>query len=123
MEIRTFPCYLRNENTSWLVMLTKLGRLEVIPSPGMWSGLILRRASESCGVVLKCVLCFVILKRKLAGWKWNQVFFFPPQKTLPFNGRKGQVDSHTSHLLPVMWALMSFTTDTVLMWFAITLLA
>ena len=50
-------------------------------------------------------------------------FFFPKKKTLPFNGRKGQVDSHTSHLLPVMWALMSFTTDTVLMWFAITLLA
>lgn len=121
MEIRTFPCYLRNENTSWLVMLTKLGRLEVIPSSGMWPGLILRRASESCGVVLKCVLCSVILKRKLAGRKWNQ--FFPPLKTLPFNGRKGQVDSHTSHLLPVMQALMSFTTDIVLMWFAITLLA
>ena len=48
---------------------------------------------------------------------------FPPLKTLPFNGRKGQVDSHTSHLLPVMQALMSFTTDIVLMWFAITLLA
>ena len=122
VEIRTFPCYLRNENTSWLVMLTKLGRLEVILSPGMWSGLILRRASESCGVMLKCVLCSVILKRKLAGRKWNQ-FFFSPKKPLPFNGRKGQVDSHTSHLLPVMRALMSFTTDTVLMWFAITLLA
>lgn len=46
---------------------------------------------------------------------------FPPPKTLPFNEEKGKLIPHTSHLLPVMQALMSFTTDIVLMWFAVIL--
>lgn len=66
---------------------------------------ILSRTSESCGVVSKYVLCYVILKRQLGERKLNHFFF---QKTLPFNGRKGQVISHTSHLLYAMWAVMYF---------------
>lgn len=74
VKIQTFPYYLRNENISRLVILTKFERLEVIQSPWMWSGLILRRTSESCGAASKYVLYYVVLKRQLGGRKLNRPF-------------------------------------------------
>lgn len=55
-----------------------------------------------------CVkICVMLCYFKKAAWREEiEPSFF--KKTLPFNGRKGQVISHTSHLLCVMWAVMYF---------------
>lgn len=58
VKISTFPYYMKGDNMFCSVIFTKFGRLGVIQSPWMWSDLILRVASGSCGVVSKYVLCY-----------------------------------------------------------------
>lgn len=53
-------------------------------------------------------ICVMLCYFKKAAWREEIELFFSPKKTLPFNGRKGQVISHTSHLLSVMWAVIYF---------------
>jgi hypothetical protein len=103
VQIRTFPHYLRNENTSWLVILIRFGRLEVIQPPWMWSGLILKRASASCGVCVE--MCVILCYFKKTAWREEiELSVFKELFSVI------EVISHTSHS---MWYI--FTTEILLM--------
>lgn len=70
-------------------------RGDSVSTNAVWS--YFKKASESCGVVSKHVLRYVILKKQLGGRKLNHLFF---RKPCPLMEEKGKSVSHTSPSVP-----------------------